>query len=239
FDGGALTATEKTVGPLAYDFTFFWRVRARGAGGFGPWSAVRRYTTSVPPPALIAPEDGVQGGSAHVFFAWQAMPNAQSYHLQIAEDEDFGRLVFDDAALARPETAAGPLAYGSTFFWRVRARGAGGFGPWSAVRRYTTGVGTAAEPEDGAAPPGYELAPAYPNPFSAEATIRFGLPAAGPVRLAVYDARGRRVAVLAEGVLPAGRYRVRWQPGTLPDGVYLYRLDAGGRTATGRMVLLR
>ena len=39
----------------------------------------------------------------------------------------------------------------------------------------------------------------FPNPFSDKTTIRYALPEAGPVRLAVYDMQGRRAALLAQG----------------------------------------
>ncbi|RMF54692.1 MAG: T9SS C-terminal target domain-containing protein, partial [Bacteroidetes bacterium] len=98
---------------------------------------------------------------------------------------------------------------------------------------------TAVTTESDALPVRFGLAPAYPNPFATTATFRFDLPEAAPVRLAVYDVLGRRVAVVAEGVYPAGTHAVTWAPGTLPDGVYLYRLEADGRVASGRLVRRR
>ncbi|WP_228350167.1 T9SS type A sorting domain-containing protein [Rhodocaloribacter litoris] len=74
-------------------------------------------------------------------------------------------------------------------------------------------------------PDRYMLAPAYPNPFSAATTFRFALPETAPVRLAVFDVLGRRVAVVAEGVYPAGTHEVRWHAASLPGGVYVYRLE--------------
>ncbi len=59
------------------------------------------------------------------------------------------------------------------------------------------------------------------------------------VRLVVYDVRGREMARLVDGALPAGQYRVTWQAAGVPSGVYLYRLTAGAFIETRRMVLLR
>jgi len=74
-----------------------------------------------------------------------------------------------------------------------------------------------------------------PNP-GATHRISFALPRKTAVKLGVYDVLGRRVAVLAEGELPAGRYTREWDGrsrGGLqsPAGVYFYRLEAGRRSA--------
>jgi flagellar hook assembly protein FlgD len=62
--------------------------------------------------------------------------------------------------------------------------------------------------------------------------------------LSVYDISGRRVAVLADRFLPAGKHEVRWD-GTdsasrpLSSGVYFVLLDAGGDSRSGKLVLLK
>ncbi len=77
-----------------------------------------------------------------------------------------------------------------------------------------------------------------PNPFTGSATVRFRLPAAGPVRLAVFDLGGRRVATLLDGTRPAGEHAVTWRAAGAPSGVYFVRLEAGGRSVTRRCVRL-
>lgn len=98
--------------------------------------------------------------------------------------------------------------------------------------------------EDGAAPASFALEGSFPNPFSEQATIRFRLAEAGPVRLVVYDLLGRRVRVLVDGELPEGAHEVGWDGCDgrgLPaaSGLFLYRLEAGRASASGRMTLLR
>lgn len=77
-----------------------------------------------------------------------------------------------------------------------------------------------------------------PNPFADAVTLRFRLPAEGPVRLAVYDVSGREVAKLADGVWPAGVHEVGWQGGRLPSGVYYARLQWNGGAVLKRLVRL-
>lgn len=76
---------------------------------------------------------------------------------------------------------------------------------------------------------------AGPNPFGDRATVRFSLPAPGPVRLAAFDVQGREVAQLASGVLAAGDHAIEWRT---PErgGVYFLKLEHGGRSAVTRCV---
>lgn len=93
--------------------------------------------------------------------------------------------------------------------------------------------------EDGAAPSALALLPAYPNPFHTSTHLAFETAEAGPVRLAVYDALGRRVATLVEEVLPAGRHTAAWDAAGLAAGLYVARLEAGGATDSAMLTRLK
>lgn len=78
---------------------------------------------------------------------------------------------------------------------------------------------------------------AYPNPFRSGTTVRFTLPGAGPVRLAVHDLAGRRLRTLASGEWAAGAHEVRWdgldeRGAPVARGTYFVRLEdpLGART---------
>jgi hypothetical protein len=77
-----------------------------------------------------------------------------------------------------------------------------------------------------------------PNPITSSARITFTLEAPGAVRLAVYDLAGRRVATLAEGRYDAGEHAVTWRA-DVPTGVYIYRLEAGAKVATRKLVVAK
>jgi FlgD Ig-like domain len=83
------------------------------------------------------------------------------------------------------------------------------------------------------------------NPVRGEAKIGFSLPVPSNVSLELFDVSGRLVRALLGGqVRPAGRHETVWDGRdgsgqTVQSGVYLLRLEAGGRTDTRRMVLLR
>ncbi len=92
-----------------------------------------------------------------------------------------------------------------------------------------------------AAPAAVELALAGANPARAGMALRFALPAAGAVRLTIYDVLGRRVRTLAGARFEPGRYDVRWDGADesgarVADGLYLARLEADGKVLEKRIV---
>lgn len=79
----------------------------------------------------------------------------------------------------------------------------------------------------------------WPNPFNPSTTLSYRLDERQAVRLSVCDALGREVAVLADGMMDAGRQQVSFDASDLPGGMYVARLVAGGRTLARKMLLLK
>ena len=81
----------------------------------------------------------------------------------------------------------------------------------------------------------------WPNPVHETLTIRYDAPSAAPVRLAIYDARGREVAVPIRGPATVGYNQVPVDVRGLAPGVYTYRMMAAGRMldTVGRFVVVR
>ena len=103
-----------------------------------------------------------------------------------------------------------------------------------------------AEPESSLIPTILTLEQNVPNPFNPSTLITFGMPGPDPsrVRLQIFDMRGHLVRTLVNGTLPAGRHEVSWHGQAdsgraVASGVYLYRLDNGGNSVSGRMTLVR
>lgn len=74
----------------------------------------------------------------------------------------------------------------------------------------------------------------YPNPFNPATQIRFNLPDAGNVSLAIYDVLGREVANLVSGYREAGYHSTTWVASEQASGVYFARFTSSD--ATGRVV---
>jgi hypothetical protein len=88
------------------------------------------------------------------------------------------------------------------------------------------------------------LAQNHPNPFNPATMIRVQVPGTGSATLRVFDVSGRLVRTLVQGSLPRGAHQVTWDGRddrgfSAPTGIYVYRLEAGGKTLSRRMVLLQ
>lgn len=82
---------------------------------------------------------------------------------------------------------------------------------------------------------------AFPNPFDQSTTVQFSVDDAQDVTVVLYDALGREVRTLFEGMAPAGAAQEVAVDGSgLPNGVYTVRVTGqGGTVATTRVVLVR
>jgi len=104
-----------------------------------------------------------------------------------------------------------------------------------ALATSTTGVNNTVVNE----PTGFVLKQNYPNPFNPSTTIQYALPHEGSVTLTVFNLIGQSVRTLVNEVQGAGLHTVRFDASNLPSGVYLYKLQSGGMTNVGRMLLLK
>jgi hypothetical protein len=84
----------------------------------------------------------------------------------------------------------------------------------------------------------------YPNPFNPSTTISFTLPRREKSNLLVYNIEGKIVTTLIDKILDEGYREATWD-GTdshgnvVSSGVYFYRMKAGDKTLTKKMVLLK
>jgi hypothetical protein len=113
---------------------------------------------------------------------------------------------------------------------------------------YLTGAGlllsdvSGVKPEIG--PETGSLVCSSPHPATLPVELRYRLAAESDISLEIYDARGRRVTVLARGFFAAGDRVAEWD-GTdtvgrpVADGIYFCRLRAGKRAYTLKLVILR
>jgi cytochrome c553 len=88
------------------------------------------------------------------------------------------------------------------------------------------------------------LKPAAPNPFNPVTHLRFTLAESGPIRLTIFDQRGRRVRDLASGPWAAGEHVVRWdgrdrRGRAVAAGSYLAALDVDGDRQVTKLALVR
>ena len=103
------------------------------------------------------------------------------------------------------------------------------------------GPGGAGGPGRGEGP---RLSITYPNPFKSTVRLSFSAGESSGILIRIFSVEGRLVRTLAAKDVGPGEREMSWDGlddagRKVASGVYICRLDAGGRSATGRIVLLR
>ncbi|MRR08858.1 T9SS type A sorting domain-containing protein [bacterium] len=106
------------------------------------------------------------------------------------------------------------------------------------------GSGVAGDPPVAQPVGGLTLRQNRPNPFGRSTMIGYQLQRSDVVRLTVYNIAGQLVRTLVDGPQERGRHTVQWdgrdeRGAAVGAGMYCYRIEAGGRSDTRRMVVVR
>ena len=96
----------------------------------------------------------------------------------------------------------------------------------------------------GGTPASYVLSVSnFPNPFNPGTTVKYTVPTAGRVSVAVYDARGSHVVTLVDREHAPGAHNVAWDGlangSPVSSGVYFARIEHAGATRSKKMLLLK
>ncbi|MGD0339577.1 MAG: alpha-amylase family glycosyl hydrolase [Bacteroidota bacterium] len=97
---------------------------------------------------------------------------------------------------------------------------------------------------NGQNPTAFKLYQNYPNPFNPGTTILFNVPTTKRMSVRVFNILGEEIAVIADGIYPAGTHRVQWDGrtrynGPASSGIYFIRLEAGTFMETKKIILIR
>lgn len=99
-------------------------------------------------------------------------------------------------------------------------------------------------PPQATVPAAAALHAARPNPFIPRVNLPFDVPAGGAeVKVTVYDVRGRKARVLADGNFPAGQFEISWDGRSstgqrLAAGTYFARVVIGGTPFVSKLIML-
>jgi hypothetical protein len=118
------------------------------------------------------------------------------------------------------------------------------YSPWSSMMHDTILTSVKDPPIRETIPETFGLFQNFPNPFNPTTTISFAFPNKNHVNLSIFNLQGKLVKILINDTLDKGYKQTTWdgtdsQGNPVSSGVYFYRLKAGGRTLTKKMVLLK
>jgi len=138
--------TFKTVGGLAFNTKYFWKVAARNAGGESSFSPTWSFWTLPNDPAVpvqLEPLNGATNQPTIVNIRWTRPVGATSFRLQVATDPSFASgVVLDDPTLTDTVKTISGLSFMTTYYWRVNADNVGGTSPYSPTWNFTVGIPT-------------------------------------------------------------------------------------------------
>jgi len=88
--------------------------------------------------------------------------------------------------------------------------------------------------------PGGAVVETFPNPTVGISNVTFAVPAETEATLEVYDMSGRKVAQVFSGMAePTAEYRFEFDGSSLPNGVYIYRLNTNEEVITEKFMIAR
>jgi hypothetical protein len=79
----------------------------------------------------------------------------------------------------------------------------------------------------------------YPNPFNPTTTIRFDIAKDSSVKLQIYNGMGQMVNQLISKDMNAGTHHINFDATSLSSGVYYYKLIAGDKVMSRKMLLIK
>ncbi|MBI5169861.1 MAG: T9SS type A sorting domain-containing protein [Candidatus Eisenbacteria bacterium] len=215
-------------------------VEARAGDGVRAWVSPPDSCASVDNLAPAAPASAAGlFGAGSVSLHWRATTAADFARYSVHRGTSSG-FTPTAANLVATVTDTSWTGSSSTPYWyRVRAVDVHG-NEGASVAVLPTG---SLDADSGELPPAFALEPPAPNPSRDAASLRFTLPHAARVSLAVHDAQGRVVRVIASGSRVAGTHALAWDGRDAAGrdaapGLYFIRLTCDGRSATRRLLRL-
>ncbi|MDP6853531.1 MAG: T9SS type A sorting domain-containing protein, partial [Candidatus Marinimicrobia bacterium] len=88
-------------------------------------------------------------------------------------------------------------------------------------------------------PQSFGIHKVFPNPFNPITTIEYTMNSASYYALTLYNIQGQKVANLAEGFSPAGKYRIQWNGKDFPSGIYFVILSSPHSIERQKIMLIK
>jgi hypothetical protein len=139
FDDSTLTGTSRIITGLALGTTYYWRVNAKNGAGTSAYST-RDFTTigtAPQPPVLASPANGSTNHPQNPTLRWNASTGAATYRVQLSTSPTFLTTLVDDSTVTGTARALSGLTLGTTYYWRVNAKNAGGTSVYSTTWSFT------------------------------------------------------------------------------------------------------
>lgn len=151
-----------------------------------------------------------------VKFEWNASDKATAYHLQLAGDEEFREIIYQQDDISTLTTTLNGTNLGSSSYARLRAKNSIAYGKWSEPLAFTSLVNGI----DNANNQGIVME-SFPNPFTHETNLKVSLQEQNQLRISLHDLSGKVHAEIETGKLNQGSHNFKLNTRKLAAGVYI------------------
>lgn len=126
-----------------------------------------------------------------------------------------------------------------TYFYKVCAYNGFGISDYSNTVSARTDENSITVHNLSGIPGKYYLGNNYPNPFNPLTSIEFGIRVSGHAEIKVFNSLGKEIETLVSQNFAPGTYKINWNAGNLPSGVYFYSLAAANFIEFKKMILTK
>lgn len=93
-------------------------------------------------PTLTSPTSGAANQPTTVTLTWSTVTGATSYHVQVSTSNAFTTIFAEDSSLTSATKTVTSLVNGTTYYWRVSAKNAGGVSVWTGTWSFSVILAT-------------------------------------------------------------------------------------------------
>jgi hypothetical protein len=228
--------TSYNLSSLGYNTVYYWRVQASNIGGTSAWTSVWNFRTAATVPAavtLVAPADTFKSAADSVVLTWnKGDALVTKYLIDFADDSGFLNISIRDTAVTDTTKKIKGLTDKKSYWWRVKACNAIGWGPFSLVRKFTV-----IKPNIAVLPSAFNIKSFSTNKTAR--TINYALPKSCFVSVKYYDLRGRVICSFVNKIQPPGYYSLSYRTAALSRKVYIQEFQAGDFIKKEQMMVIK
>ena len=140
--GSSVSNSYTSTSNLLFGMTYYWQVRAiktSAPADSSSWSAIRSFTVTNSPITLSTPSNGATNVNPNVTLYWSSQDGINYYDYQVDVSPSFNssQLISGNRSSSYSYVGMSNLLFGTTYYWRVRARHSADTLAWSTVRSFT------------------------------------------------------------------------------------------------------
>jgi hypothetical protein len=226
------------VSELKNNTTYYWSIRSIRSTKLADWSESYKFTTK-----LVAPESLLPLDDSHnhplgnpLTFNWTGTEGSDYYHLQIATDRSFDKIIIDSNFIKSEQFVTYELLPEGKYYWRVSSLNSKNSSDWSRTRKFSISPAVDVEDNENNAINDINV---YPNPFSTGTNFNFSISEPEYVQLRVYSIDGKEIEVVVNELLQAGNYQYKLNSSLLNSGIYYYVFHIGNNIKAEKLILAK